>query len=571
MINVSTVGRTFRLRFPYRPDIIERVKAIPGRTWDKPAKQWAFPATSTVAYNIKTYLDKYGLEHDAPFERLLWRYGAGLQVLRSGRVDQYESVTTPFAHQRLGTCLIAARDGTFLMWDMGTGKTKATIDAIINLPAAEKILIVCPLSVIPVWEKQFSIHAKGVMGLQVLPLNGSVANKRRNAELAASARLKTVYLINYESVWREPFAEWVLSQRWDMAVLDESHRAKAHDGKAGRFMGRLANVSIKRVALTGTPMPHDPMDLYAQLRFVDAGVFGTSFGQFKARYTVKGGFMAKEVIGFRNQEEMNKLLYTVGHRVTKDEVLDLPPFTHSLIPVALSENATKVYKKLDEDFVAGVGNGTITVANALVELLRLQQITGGHVTLDEERDETGQVTREKRVERIDTGKEDALVELLEDLPAGERVVVCAKFIPDLDAIASAAKRTGREYRELSGRCHALAEWQDQRNADGTPNKATILGVQIRTGGLGVDMCMAQYAVLYSVGFSLGDYEQFLARVHRQGQTRNVTYYHLVARGTVDDKVYEALQERAEVVASVLESTGARARESDSALVLGLRK
>jgi SNF2 family DNA or RNA helicase len=79
----------------------------------------------------------------------------------------------------------------------------------------------------------------------------------------------------------------------------------------------------------------------------------------------------------------------------------------------------------------------------------------------------------------------------------------------------------------------------------------VVGVQVQSGGVGIDLTRAAYAVLYSVGFSLGDYEQLLKRVHRPGQERATTYIHLLAEDTVDEKVYQALAEKRKVVEFVL--------------------
>jgi SNF2 family DNA or RNA helicase len=104
---------------------------------------------------------------------------------------------------------------------------------------------------------------------------------------------------------------------------------------------------------------------------------------------------------------------------------------------------------------------------------------------------------------------------------------------------------GRSYFELSGESKELTQWQDD-------DTGSVLGVQIQSGSLGVSMVRSRYAVFYSLGFSLGDYQQALARPHRPGQTRPVTYYHLVADGTVDQKVYKALQAKKNVIEAILE-------------------
>jgi SNF2 family DNA or RNA helicase len=111
-------------------------------------------------------------------------------------------------------------------------------------------------------------------------------------------------------------------------------------------------------------------------------------------------------------------------------------------------------------------------------------------------------------------------------------------------VHEAAKLTARDSLELSGSVRQLEQWQ--------AGEAPVLAVQIQSGGTGVDLTRAAYCVYLSTGFSLGDYEQSLARVHRPGQDRTVFYYHIVAKDTVDEKVYAALRARKKVVEAILD-------------------
>ena len=79
----------------------------------------------------------------------------------------------------------------------------------------------------------------------------------------------------------------------------------------------------------------------------------------------------------------------------------------------------------------------------------------------------------------------------------------------------------------------------------------VLAVQIQAGGLGLDLTLARYAIYYSLGFSLGDYSQSMARLHRPGQTHPVEYIHIVASGTVDETVMDALARREAVIETIL--------------------
>lgn len=289
------------------------------------------------------------------------------------------------------------------------------------------------------------------------------------------------------------------------------------------------------MCLTGTPMPHSPLDIYSQYRFLDAAIFGTNFREFRDRYAACDRQFPSRVLSWKNMEEFESKLRLLMFRCGQD-VLDLPPITHNIRTATLPPVARRIYDQLEEDLCAEVKDGVITVANALVKLLRLQQITSGYVLAD---DET--VERELHEE-----KRRMLADILEDLPTREPVVVFARFRRDLDAIAYVAQKLGRRYGELSG-----------RSKDGLTDRATmsdeidVLGCQMQSGGVGVDLTRASVAVYYSVGYSLGDYEQSLARAHRPGQDRPVRVYHLVCEDTVDREVYTALDKKQQVVEAIL--------------------
>ena len=426
-------------------------------------------------------------------------------------------------------------DGALLAMGMGTGKSKVTIDLIENLDA-RLVLIACPLRVCEVWPEQIEQHASDSYRVLVLGADaGSVQDKRDQAEaamkLAAVKNQPLVVVINYESMWREPFSSWALTKPWDLVVLDESHRVKEPSGRSSMFVGRLRDRARRRLCLTGTPLPHSPLDIYGQFRFLDQRILGKSFYAFKQRYATYGGFNNKQIVGYRNLEELERIMARITYRVGK-EVLDLPPETRVTYHCDLTPAGRRVYHQLDQDFVAGVASGEVTAANAMVKLLRLQQITGGSIKTDDGKEEI-----------VDTAKRDLLTDTLEDLGRDEPVVIFCRFRADIDAAHAAAKAVGMASLELSGRCDDLQSWKG-----GT---APVLVVQISSGGVGIDLTRARYSIYYSLSFSLGEYDQSLARVHRPGQIRPVTQIHLVARHTVDEKIIRALEKRAEVIDSIL--------------------
>lgn len=424
---------------------------------------------------------------------------------------------TPWRHQSEAAAWAAERHASMLALDMGTGKTFTTLLA----------LGLCGKNVEPVL-----IHNG--------PAKKRVERLQQALQTAGAATL--VVVVNYDSVWRGELGKAIEGVKWSAIVLDESHRIKAPGGKASRWLARLAakHSHAKRLCLTGTPMPHSPLDLYGQCRFLDQQLFGSSFTRMRARYAECDVRFPSKVKAWKNQDELTAKLDSISWRVTADEVLDLPEAIHETLPVELSPAVMKFYRQLESDMVAEIGAGTVTAANALTKLLRLQQATGGYARTDE----AGQVP----IDGMPT-KRAMLEDRLDDLPATEPVAVFCRFRSDLDDVAAAARSLGREYAEVSGERKDLERWQ--------AGDATILGVQMQSGGVGIDLSRAAYAFYYSLGFSLGDYEQSLARLRRPGQTRCVRYYHLVATGTVDEQVYAALRERRSVVEAVLRKLSPR--------------
>ena len=138
---------------------------------------------------------------------------------------------------------------------------------------------------------------------------------------------------------------------------------------------------------------------------------------------------------------------------SEKKVLDLPPETHVTYHCELVGEAARVYRDLEEDFVAQVRNGVVTAANAMVKLLRLQQVTGGCVPTD---DGIGH--------RIDTSKQKLLADTLEDIGPDEPVVIFCRFHADLNAIHEACQSLGYNSLELSGRRDDLGHWQGGRSA-----------------------------------------------------------------------------------------------------------
>jgi hypothetical protein len=249
----------------------------------------------------------------------------------------------------------------------------------------------------------------------------------------------------------------------------------------------------------------------------------------------------RSVVGFKNLPMLEAKMAPLTFQVAIDDVLDLPEAHHVTKPILLEAKGRRIYDEMQRDLVAWIRAGVnVTAANALDRLNKLHQVTGGSMIVEDSLDGT------KELVLVGTEKFDALREILDDLPRDEPFVVFCLYRGDIAAAKGAASESGRRNFELSGQKNELAEWQE--STDGS-----VLVVQIQSGGLGISLVRSRYCCYYSLGFSLGDYEQSLARVRRPGQERTVTYFHLIATGRVDERVYSALRARKDVVAEVLRS------------------
>jgi SNF2 family DNA or RNA helicase len=521
-------------------------RSIPSGKWHKEKKFWYYPYSISLCKAVVEVFEE--VENKDISQEIL---DAANELVNAQKIKSAEDLPPipktkmkPWMHQLRTFWFSQSLSGAGLLFDMGAGKTKTAIDLIINSDD-KKVLILCPNNVVRVWPKEFEKHADD--GFVVVPCEKNSVEKKTALAIEAYEKYdKVAIVVNYESAWRNSMGAFIKSVHWDRIILDESHRAKQYDGKLGKFTGELK--AARKNILTGTPMPHSPMDIFAQYRFLDPGVFGLNFYKFRNHYAIMGGYMNKQIVGYQNLDELHEKIYSIAFRVTKD-VLDLPEENHIIRDFDMNDEAWKYYRQADSELGIMIGEDKVRTDIVVTQLLRMQQITSGYLPIMREYyDDNDKLHRElDRVERIDSGKASLLEEILEDIDEHEPIVVFTRFKHDLDEIKAAAERLGRVYGELSSR-NKFALNDKAELADGIQ----VAGVQIQAGGVGIDLTKARYGIYYSVGHSLGDYEQSLARIHRPGQTKPVIYYHLVAANTYDETIYASLAAKKDVVESILE-------------------
>jgi len=544
------------VRAPY--ELRYKLADIPGARWSGPKKAWTYPVSAVTAAALAEIL---GVEAFAGSTHAQSMLEEGLRQANSsaskvaaaadaGSLEPLPFPTTipPWAHQ-LGMIRFA-EPLRAVLWNvgMGAGKTAAAIH-LIRLRKHAKTLVIAPLSVVPAWEKQVSIHAPNAMAVVVVNEGSTPVRALRalNAWKKATPEKPVIVVTNYECGWSKHFQSAIsqVENGLDLIIADECHRLKAPGGKQSVAYSKISAEIPYKLGLSGTPLPNSPMDGYGIFRFLDPGIFGRSFVAFRTRYAKMGGFQGKQVIGYQNKDDFARRIAPFTYEVDRS-VLDLPPSTHLERVFELNPEAKAIYNAVKDEFIASVDAGKVTVTNALTKLLRLSQIASGSVGLDlsmDDYDEEGHA-RNREVREIHTQKQEILREILEEIDPKEPVVVFARFKNDLEQIRKAAKGLGG-VAELSGSKNELADWQ-------TKGGPRVLAAQIQSGAEGIDLTRACYCVYFSKDYSRGRYLQSLARSDRPGQTRPVTYIHIIAEKTTDRLIMKALEKKGAIIDEVLE-------------------
>lgn len=457
------------------------------------------------------------------------------------------SKTVPWKHQLEFWHKAKDELSYYAAHDMGVGKSKAAIDYG-NGTNANKIIIICPKIVISVWPNQFNLHSHA--DYAVLPLfKGSVKSKTEQAKKHFQQNKKAVIITNYESFWRPPMGPvyndknriidpgFLISQDWDLLIADEAHRIKSPSGSASWGMKRLRPSAKRALFLSGTPIPHSPTDIYAQFRALAPKIFQPSFAQFKKAYCIMGGYENRQVVSYINLNDLNKRFFSIAHHVKAEDYLDLPDKQDIIIECELDPKTKKIYNELNTEFVIDYGAGQMSADNALVKLLRLAQIAGGWLTLD---NKTSYI--------IDNNKIETVVEIIKDIPEQESVVIFCRFTNEIKRLKEAiAKIKYRTICEVSGNINELELFQNKNR--------NVAVIQIQAGNEGIDLTAARYCIYMSIGYSLAQYLQSRRRLWRPGQLKKVFYYHIIAKGTVDKKIEYAISKRQQIVNYILEEMG----------------
>ena len=342
-----------------------------------------------------------------------------------------------------------------------------------------------------------------------------------------------VIVVNYESAWRleTEIGKW----NPDMIVCDESSKIKNPTTAQSKALHKLGKKTKFNVILTGTPVTNNPLDFFSQYKFLDEEILGPSYYLFRNRYAVMGGYQNHQIVGYNHLPELVEKVHKIAFRIKIQDAVDLPPFIDEVRTIKLEPKAEAVYRMIEEDCYAQLSADTeVTARNILTQLLRLSQCTGGFIRDD----------ATAKPQTVSTAKIEALEDIIDScVEEDKKVVVFARFVPEIEAIKAMLEKKKLGYRLIYGATKDRAE--QVKDFQENPDVKVFVG-QLQTTGMGLTLTAASVAVFYSLDFSYANYEQSRARIHRIGQKEKCLYIHLVAKNTVDEKIMNALKHKGDI-------------------------
>lgn len=404
------------------------------------------------------------------------------------------------------------------LWiDMGLGKTVSTLTALTDLidqKVIKKTLIIAPLRVSNhTWPVEIA-HWKHTSALNYTVLSGLNAKKRE----AAIDEDTDIHIINRENI------HWLvekLGQKWpyDCVVIDESSSFKSHTSKRWKSLRKVLGKITRMVQLTGTPAPNSLIDLWPQFYLLDKGQrLENTRGKFLAKYCEPVGHPQwnQWTIAPAQADCVHSKVRDVVLQMSSEDYLDLPKRIDINYAVDLPPSARKAYNDMRDEFLLEYESGEILAANAAVKVGKLLQIANGNIY-----NETG------GYEKLHTAKLDALEDILDGL--NEPALIAYSFKSDLAEIQLRFK-------------HAEVLVQTNKTIDRWNNKQIdVLCAHPASAGHGLNLQAGGSVVIwYGLTWSLELYLQFNARLHRQGQSRPVRVFHIVANNSADQSVAQSL-------------------------------
>jgi SNF2 family DNA or RNA helicase len=566
-----------------------KVRDIPSRRFCNRTKTWKAPATRVNAQYIEMTF------RDADWSRLALaklaetRDSVGKMVAPALPLPiGYKFKTEPMRTQKTALERAFGRKAFAYFKDMGTGKSKTFIDLACMSrmhPLIETVIMVCPVALRKNWIRELALHCP-------LPYDIYIMNSDKPKEFEEWLNKKHDFkwlIVGVESlgISARPY-EMMLEflRRFPKTIMgvDEATKIKNHKALRSQRMQAAARHAAIRIVMTGTPIAKGVMDLYGYFEFLDPDILGVGdFYSFRNRYAEMGGYENKEIVGYKNMDELMEITAPFIYQVRKEEALpDLPPKVYTMRYVALSAEQTKHYKTMARDQIVRATDGREKrVANTLEKALRLRQITSNFLALEDIDEDVITGKRYIRTEPICkvSPKVADLMDFLEEFD--KPMIIWCAFRAELDEVTRSlrAKFGDDQVVELHG---GVEESQRDLNVNVLfqGGQARFVVAMAAVGAMGLTMTRAECEFYMSNTHSFIDREQSEDRAHRKGQKNSVLYVDQIAQievgkgvmmDTIDMHVYNSNMQKKDLSEYIRDEIERLEREGhkDLAALFGL--
>jgi SNF2 family DNA or RNA helicase len=493
-------------------------KSIGGR-WNAKYKGFVF-SESIISY--KQITDK---ANDLDLELIVDDEIIEFYKNKKKKLDIYkitrEFKTKPFPHQVDITSLIVQQKKSLIYAGVGTGKSKAAIDAISLLWVSgrlKKCLVICPSGLMFNFANQIKEHSE----FEFTIITGSL---KKRQELINDSN--TVFdIINYEMISKLGF--FLDRKKYDFVIFDEIHYCKNRASIRSKACYRLASKIPMRVGLTGTPICNSYEDLFMIQKIIDDTIFGTVYARFRDRYFNMGGYMGHNIVGYKNEEELKELIASNSIKFhIRDVIKDLPDEMSIIKKVKLNDKSLKLYKEMKTNMMIEQEGEDILAFNVLEKILRLSQITSGYLVNKEE----------NSIKNIGSEKIEMLEILLQD-NTDKKAVFC-RFRHSIDLVVELCKKLKLSYYVYDGRTKDKELYLKYNNDN------TNIWISQISKSEGYSIPSARYCIFYEMDYSRKNHVQAKGRILRATGNKHdsIFYIYLIADNTIDDVVYNTLKEK----------------------------
>lgn len=528
--------------FEYDSNLVSIIKSMGTRIYIPDKKTWEIPesAVPMLMSRLHDYdvLLRGKMRHETPESHA---------QLPSGFVF----TTKPYKHQMEGVIYGLEHESFLLGDDQGLGKTKEIIDLAMcrkQTDGLKHCLIICGINGNKYnWADEVKIHSREdswILGTRftkrppIKMIEGSTKDKMEdlnniphqffwitNIETLRGGSFKEKQ--GKRTVIRFPIAEKIqeLCDRGiiGMIAFDEAHKAKNPDSQQGKA---LLSIDCKgpKIPMSGTFVLNNPLDLYLPLRW--SGFETHSFYAYKQHYCTMGGFGGKEIVGYKNLDELRSMVSKVMLRRVKRDVLDLPPKVHTIEWVDAYPEQKSLYKDVRDQVRDNIDKVKVH-PDPLSEMLRLRQVTGYPGIL------SSTVTKSAKMDRME--------ELVEDeVSVGGKAIIFSNWSEMTNVIRHKLKKYNPAY--ITGEVGSVQRMEEKDRFQNDPNCKVMIGT-IGALGTGFTLTAAQLVIFVDEPWNRGIKDQAEDRAHRIGTRGTVRIVTILTRDTVDEGVYNLVQKK----------------------------